>query len=77
MLTQHSLSQSSQFQVSVLESVFQLVVQRLLFALQHDAGAAVQNPLRGAFHHQQVLGLSLRCIRVDGKLRAHRTDTTG
>ena len=67
-LTQHSLSQTSQFQVGVLEGVFHLVVQRLLFALDHDGGAAVQNPLRGSLHHQQVLGLSRCCVLVDGEL---------
>ena len=71
-LTQDSLSQTSQFQVCVLESVLHLVVQRLLFALHHDGGAAVQNPLRSALHHQQVLGLSLRgAIFVHGELGAH------
>ncbi len=53
-LTQYSLSQSSQFQVGVLESVFQLIVHGLLLALQHDGGAAVEDPLRGSLHHQQV-----------------------
>lgn len=66
--TQYSLSKSSQLNIGVLESVFHLVVQRLLFALDHDGGAAVQNPLWGSFHHQQVLGLSGSCILVDGEL---------
>lgn len=70
-LTQHSLSQTPQFQVGILESVFQLVVQRLLFAVQQDGGAAVQNPLWGAFHHQQVVGPRFRCaILMNGKLEA-------
>ena len=68
-LTQYSLSQTSQFQVSVLEGVFHLVVQRLLFALDHDGGAAVQNPLWGSLHHQQVLGSVFAAIFVNGKLK--------
>ena len=66
--TQYSLSKSSKLYIGVLESVFHLVVQRLLFAMQHDGGAAVQNPLWGTFHHQQVLGLSRSGILVDGEL---------
>ena len=54
-LTQYSLSQSSQFQIGVLESLLHLIVHGLLLALHHDGGAAVKDPLRGALHHQQVL----------------------
>lgn len=53
-LTQYSLSQSSQFQISVLESLFHLIVHGLLLALHHDGGAAVEDPLWGSLHHQQV-----------------------
>lgn len=67
-LTQHSLSQTSQLEVRILERVFHLVIQRLLFALHHDGGAAVQNSLWSSFHHQQVLGLSFAEILVGGKL---------
>ena len=75
-LTQHSLSQTSQFQVGVLEGVFHLVVQRLLFALDHDGGAAVQNPLWGSLHHQQMLGLSVfAAIFVNGKLKEKKIKT--
>ena len=52
--TQYSLSQSSQFQVGVLEGLLHLLVHGLLFALHHDGGAAVQDPLGGSLHHQQV-----------------------
>ena len=68
-LTQYSLSKTSKLQVGILESVFHLLIQRLLFALDHDGGATVQDPLWGSFHHQQVLGLCFSCeILVNGKL---------
>lgn len=72
-LTEHSLSETSQFEVGVLESIFHLVVQRLLFALHHDGGAAVQNSFWGSFHHQQVLwfGISASSL-VNGKLRVQK-----
>lgn len=74
-LTQYSLSQTSQLQVGILESVFHLVIQRLLFALDHDGGAAIQNSFWGAFHHQQMLGLCIRCrVLVNGKLGGHMGD---
>lgn len=58
-VTQHSLSQTTQFHVGVLERVLHLVIQRLFFALDQNGGAAVQDPLRGSLHHQQMLGLTL------------------
>lgn len=54
-LTQHSLSQPSQFQIGILESLLHLIVHRLLLALHHDGGAAVKDPLWGSLHHQQVM----------------------
>ncbi len=53
-LTQHSLSQSSQLHVGVLESFLHLFIHRLLLALEQDGAATVQDPLRGSLHHQQV-----------------------
>lgn len=54
LLTKDSLSQSSQLHVGILESFFHLLVHGLLLALDHNGGAAVQDPLRGPLHHQQV-----------------------
>src|SRR4029434_9126702 len=53
-LTQHSLSQSSQFHVCALEGLLQLFVHGLLFALEQDGGASVQDPLWRPLHHPQV-----------------------
>lgn len=53
-LTQHSLSQSSQLHVGILEGLLQLLVHGLLFALQQNGRAAIQDPFGGSLHHQQV-----------------------
>lgn len=68
MLTQYSLSQSSQFQVGVLESLLHLVVHGLLLALHHDGGAAVEDPLRSALHDQQVAVVVFILTFVNGEL---------
>lgn len=70
--TENSLSKSSQLHVGILESIFHLVVQRLLFALEYYGGTAVQDPLWGSFHHQKVLGFSRSCVLVDGELLERR-----
>lgn len=66
--TQHALSEAAQLQVGVLEGVLQLLVQGLLLAMQEDGAAAVQDPLGGALHHQQVPGLRRVGVLVDGQL---------
>lgn len=66
--TQHALSKTTQLQVGVLKGVLQLLVQGLLLAVDEDGAAAVQDPFRGTFHHQQVPGLSRVGVLVDGQL---------
>ena len=66
--TKHALSQAAQLQVGVLEGVLHLLVQGLLLAVQQDGAAAVQDPLRGTFHDQQVSGLRRVGVLVDGQL---------
>ena len=68
-LTKHSLSQPSELHVGVLEGLLHLLVEGLLLALDQDGGAAVQDPLWGALHHQQVAGLARRVVVMDGELR--------
>ena len=68
-LTQHSLSKASQLFVGVLEGLLHLLVEGLLLALDQDGGAAVQDPLRGALHHQDGLGLAGGGVLMDGELR--------
>ena len=68
-LTQHSLSEASQLFVGVLEGLLHLLVEGLLLALDQDGGAAVQDPLRGALHHQDGLGLAGGGVLMDGELR--------
>ena len=71
-ITQHSLSQSSQFQVGVLKGLLHLLIEGSLLPLDQDGGAAVQDPLWGALHHQQVAGLARRVVVMDGELRGGR-----
>lgn len=66
--TEHALPQAAQLQVGVLEGVLHLLVQGLLLAVQQDGAAAVQDPLRGTFHHQQVSGLRRVGVLMDGQL---------
>lgn len=66
--TQHSLSQAPQLQVGVLEGILQLLVQRLLLAVEQDGAAAVQDSLWSTFHHQQVSGLRRVGVLVNGQL---------
>lgn len=53
-LTQHTLAQPTEVHISCLESFPPLLVKGQLLAFNHDGGAAFQDPLRSAFHHQQV-----------------------
>ena len=76
-LTQHSLAQASQLQVGVLEGLLHLLVQGGLLALDQDGGAAVQDPLRRALHHQQVAGLARLVVVMDGELRGRRERKPG
>lgn len=66
--TQHTLAQAAQLQVGILEGILHLLVQRLLLALEQDGAAAVQDPLGGPLHHQQVPGLGRVGVLVNGQL---------
>lgn len=66
--TEHSLSEAAQLQVGVLKGIFQLLVQGLLLAVEEDRAAAVQDPFRSTFHHQQVLGLRRVGVLMNGQL---------
>ncbi|KAF3839280.1 hypothetical protein F7725_017997 [Dissostichus mawsoni] len=56
-----------QFHVGVLERLLQLFVHGLLLALHHDGGAAVQDPLGGALHHQQPQHSSMHFSSADSE----------
>lgn len=66
--TQHSLSEAAQLQVGILKGILQLLIQRLLLAVQEDGAAAVQDPFRSTLHHQQVSGFRRVRVLVDGQL---------
>lgn len=53
-LTQHSLPQAPEVHVGRLEGLFPLLVQGELLAFDQNGGAALQDPLWGPLHHQQV-----------------------
>lgn len=76
-LTEYSFTQAAQLQVSVLEGVFQFLIQRLLFALQQNGGASVQDPLGGALHNQQVTRLARIGILMYGQLRRDKKVVLG
>lgn len=67
--TKHALAQAAELEVGVLEGLLHLFIQWLLLAVQQDGGAAVQDALGGALHHQQVpVVIGVLCL-MDGKLR--------
>lgn len=71
-LTKDSLSQSSQLHVSILKGFLHLLIHRLLFALDHDGGATIQDPFRGSLHHQKVaIVIGILCF-VHGELEERR-----
>ena len=69
-LTEHTLSKPSQLEVGVVEGGVPLLRHILLFARVDDGGAAVQDALGGALHHQQIALLALNL--VDGNLATNR-----
>lgn len=56
-LTEHTLSQASQFQVSTIEGILEVLVQGVFLAVHEYRATPVQDPLWGALHHQQVAGI--------------------
>lgn len=76
-LTQYSLSQSSQFQIGILESLLHLVIHRLLLALYHDGGTAVEDPLRGSLHHQEVTVVILILVFMNRELAGRTFSALG
>lgn len=68
LLTEDSLSQSSQLHVGVLESFLHLLIHRLLLALDDNGRATVQDPFRGSLHHQQVTIIIWILCFVHGEL---------
>ena len=71
-LTQHTLSQASQLQVCSVESLPEVVIQGLFFAVQQYGGAPVHDSLRGSLHHQQVARVVGIFRLVDGHLGCKR-----
>ncbi len=66
--TQHSFSKTSEFYICILERIFQFIIQRLLFSLNQNRGASIQDSLGSSLHHQQVLRLWRIGILVDWEL---------
>lgn len=67
-ITEYSFSQTTEFQVGILEGVLHLIIKGLLFSLDQNGAAPVQDPLRSSFHHQQMFGLRRIGVLVDGEL---------
>lgn len=49
-----TLAEAAELEVSVVEGLLHLLVEDLLLAADEDGGAAVEDTLGGALHHQQV-----------------------
>lgn len=76
-LTQYTLSQSSQLEVRSIESLPEVVIQGLLFAVEEYGGTAIHDSLRGTLHHQQVARIIGVFCLVDGHLRHIRLINEG
>ena len=72
MPTKHTLAQATELEVGILEGLLHLFIQRLLLAVQQDGGAAVQDALGGALHHQQVPVVIGVLSLVDGELQTEQ-----
>jgi hypothetical protein len=66
--TEHTLSQTAELEVGVVESLLHFLVENLFLAVDEDGVAAVEDTFRGALHDQNLAGVVGVLVLVDGHL---------